>query len=423
MNDTALTGALSSAKEQYAARNPSSRARWQSASRAMPGGNTRTILYFDPFPLCMVRGETCHLFDADEHRYVDLLGEYTAGIFGHSNPVIRSAVIGALDDGISLSGHNDAESRLAHLIQERYASIELVRFTNSGTEANLMAIATSIAFTGRRRIMVFGGAYHGSVLKFGGAPSPINLPHDFLVAPYNDVDAVRTLLRGNARELAGVLVEPMLGSGGCIPGDPAFLEMLAEEARAAGAMLIFDEIQTSRLSAGGRQALLGIRPDLTTLGKYHGGGLSFGAFGGRADVMSLYDPRNAGHLSHAGTFNNNVLSMAAGYAGLSSVATAEALDGLNRRGDSLREALDALFAESRAGLSVSGLGSLLNLHAGGVPSSNATANALLFFDLLERGFYCAPRGLIALSLAIDDSHIRDFLAAMRDILTVRAGLL
>ena len=423
MSSTELSDALFSAKAQYAARNPSSRAQWQSASRAMPGGNTRTILYFDPFPLCMVRGEGCQLFDADGHRYVDLLGEYTAGIFGHSNSVIRAALIDALNNGISLSAHNEAEIRLANLIRDRYASMELVRFTNSGTEANLMAIATAIAFTGRRRILVFAGAYHGSVLKFGGAPSPINVPHDFLIAPYNDIDAARTLLRRHAGELAGVLVEPMLGSAGCIPGDPPFLHMLADETRAAGALLIFDEIQTSRLSAGGRQALLGIRPDLTTLGKYHGGGLSFGAFGGRADVMSLYDPRNAQHLSHAGTFNNNVLSMAAGFAGLSAVATAEALDGLNRRGDLLREELGRLFAETGSGLRASGLGSLLTLHAGAGPASNAEAGALVFFDLLERGFYAAPRGLIALSLAIEDSHIAAFLEAMRELLAKRAGLL
>ena len=161
MNDAALSDALRSAKERYAARNPSSRAQWESAARAMPGGNTRTILYFDPFPLCMLRGEGCHLFDADGHRYVDLLGEYTAGIFGHSHPVIRAAIVDALNGGISLSAHNAAENRLANLIRERYASMELVRFTNSGTEANLMAIATAIAFTGRRRILVFAGAYHG----------------------------------------------------------------------------------------------------------------------------------------------------------------------------------------------------------------------------------------------------------------------
>jgi glutamate-1-semialdehyde 2,1-aminomutase len=388
----------------------------------MPGGNTRTILFFDPFPLCMVRGEGCYLFDADGHRYVDLLGEYTAGIFGHSNPVIRAAINDALNDGLSLSAHNPAEIRLANLIRDRYVSMELVRFTNSGTEANLMAIATAIAFTGRRRILVFAGAYHGSVLKFGDTGSPINVPHDFLIAPYNDIETTRSLLREHAGALAGVLVEPMLGSGGCVPGDPPFLQMLADECRASGAMLIFDEIQTSRLSAGGRQALLGLRPDLTTLGKYHGGGLSFGAFGGRADVMSLYDPRTAQHLSHAGTFNNNVLSMAAGYAGLSAVATAEALDGLNRRGDLLREELGRLFAATGCGLRVSGLGSLLTLHAGAGPASTAEAGALVFFDLLERGFYAAPRGLIALSLAIEDSHLGAFLAAMRDIVAQRAAL-
>ncbi len=423
MNDAALIDALRSAQDRYAVRNPSSRAQWRLAALAMPGGNTRTILYFDPFPICMVRGEGCHLFDADGHRYVDLLGEYTVGIYGHSNAIIRAAIVDALNGGISLSAHNEAEIRLAHLIRERYRSMELVRFTNSGTEANLMAIATAIAFTGRRRILVFAGAYHGSVLKFGGAPSAINVPYDFLIAPYNDLEATRTLLRAHAGELAAVLVEPMLGSAGCIPGDPSFLAMLAQESRAAGALLIFDEIQTARLSAGGRQALLGIRPDLTTLGKYHGGGLSFGAFGGRAEVMSLYDPRNPKHLSHAGTFNNNVLSMAAGYAGLSQVATAEALDRLNRRGDALREELTRLFADTGTGLRVSGLGSLLTLHAGGTPSPNPAAGALLFFDLLERGFYTATRGLVALSLAIEDRHIGEFVEAMREIVASRAGLL
>jgi glutamate-1-semialdehyde 2,1-aminomutase len=418
----ALADALASLQRRYAARNPLSRARFESAARAMPGGNTRTILYFDPFPLCMVRGEDCHVIDADGHRYVDLLGEYSAGIYGHSHPVIRAAVNAALNGGISLSSHNDVESRLANLLRERYASMELVRFTNSGTEANLMALATAIAFTGRRRIMVFGGGYHGSVLSFGKTPSPINVPHDFIVAPYNDIEASRGLIRGSAAELAAILVEPMLGSGGCIPGDPEFLRMLAEEARPAGALLIFDEIQTARLSGGGRQALLGIRPDLTTLGKYHGGGLSFGAFGGRADVMSQYDPRKSAHLSHPGTFNNNVLSMAAGYAGLSSVATAPALEALNRRGDSLRDGLEALFAEARVGLRVSGLGSLLNIHTGPHSAHHSPAGDLLFFELLERGFYLAPRGLIALSLAVEESHIRDFLAAMRDIVTARAAL-
>jgi glutamate-1-semialdehyde 2,1-aminomutase len=419
-----LIAALAAAKRRYASRCHASHAQWLAASQAMPGGNTRTILYFDPFPICMMRAEGCRLYDADGHCYVDLLGEYTAGIYGHSSPVIQDAIIAALKNGLSLSAHNGAEARLANLLRERYPSIERVRFTNSGTEANLMAIATAMAFTGRRRILVFEGAYHGGLLKFGGdTPSPINVPHEFVVAPYNDIAAALKAIRDNASDLACIVVEPMLGSAGCIPGDPLFLKTLAAQARATRSILIFDEVQTARLSTGGRQATLGIRPDLTTLGKYHGGGLSFGAFGGREDVMSLYDPGRPGHLSHAGTFNNNVLSMTAGYEGLSKLLTAEALDSLNARGDALRRNLNQMFAEFDTRITATGLGSLMNFHAAGDAAFGAAAIALLFFELLERGYYFAPRGFIALSLPIEDAMLDGFLEAMRDVLRTHAALL
>jgi glutamate-1-semialdehyde 2,1-aminomutase len=418
----ALCAALAAAKARYAERRPESRSEWHSAARVMPGGNTRSILYFDPFPVCMTGGAGCSLADVDGIRYVDLLGEYTAGIYGHSNPVIQAAVIEALRNGLSLSAHSQAEIRLASVICARYPSIELVRFTNSGTEANLLALATAAAFTGRERVLVFEGAYHGSLLKFGEPRSPINVPHRFIVAPYNDIEAARAAIREHSGHLAGVLVEPMLGAGGCIPGDPAFLGALAEEARAVGALLIFDEIQTARLSTGGRQALLGITPDLTTLGKYHGGGLSFGAFGGSAELMSLYDPRKPGALSHAGTFNNNVLSMAAGHAGLSKVLTAETLDGLNGRGDSLRARLNELLTGIDARFKLTGLGSLMNFHFTGEPARASTALSLLFFDLLERGYYIAPRGFIALSLPVDDATLDSFVDAVREVMLSRAAL-
>ena len=418
----ALCEALAAAKARYAERRPASRAEWQSAVRVMPGGNTRSILYFDPFPVCMAGGSGCNLVDVDGIRYVDLLGEYTAGIYGHSNPVIQAALIEALRNGLSLSAHNQAEVRLASLICARYPSIELVRFTNSGTEANLLALATAVAFTGRERVLVFEGAYHGSLLKFGEPRSPINVPHRFIVAPYNDIEAARAAIREHAGHLAGILVEPMLGAGGCIAGDPAFLGALAEEARAAGALLIFDEIQTARLSTGGRQALLGITPDLTTLGKYHGGGLSFGAFGGSTQLMSLYDPRTPGALPHAGTFNNNVLSMAAGHAGLSKVLTAETLDGLNRRGDSLRARLNELLAGIDARFKLTGLGSLMNFHSTAEPARASAALSLLFFDLLERGYYIAPRGFIALSLPVDEATLDSFVDAVREVMLSRTAL-
>ena len=250
------------------------------------------------------------------------------------------------------------EARLARLIVERFPSLDLVRFTNSGTEANLMAVATAIAATGRPKVLVFDGAYHGGILYFGGGGIPINAPHQWVLGQYNDAAGAAALARAHAGELACILVEPMLGSGGCIPGEPGFLQALRDVATETGAMLIFDEVMTSRMSAGGQQARLGITPDLTTLGKYIGGGMSFGAFGGRRDIMDRYDPRRADALPHAGTFNNNVLTMAAGVAGLTELFTPAAADALFARGEALRTRLNAL----SPAMQWTGLGSLLTAH-------------------------------------------------------------
>ena len=379
----------------------------------------------------MARGEECHLWDADGHRYIDALGEFTAGLYGHSNAVIRQAIVDTLQDGLSLSSHTAREGALAREIQRRFPNLELLRFTNSGTEANLMALAVATAHTKRRKVLVFHGAYHGGVLTFGGGGSPVNVPHDFVVAPYNDLDAVRVLVQTHGAGLAAILVEPMLGSGGCIPGEPAFLHGLRALASECGALLVLDEVMTSRLSSGGRQALLGLKPDLTTLGKYFGGGLSFGAFGGRADVMARFDPRRADALAHAGTFNNNALTMAAGLAGLTQVLTPDALDALNRRGEQLRERLNAVFAQHAVDLQFTGLGSLMQLHATARPVRNAAdlagsddrIKALVFFDLLERGIFIARRGMIALSLPFGEPQVEAFVAAMDAIVTARRAVL
>jgi len=418
-----IEAAVEDAKARYAELNPNSRAVWQQAMNAMPGGNTRSVLYFSPFPLCMSRGEGSFLFDADDHRYVDFLGEYTAGIYGHSNEIIRAAIIETLENGISLASHSRVESDLAHLIRERFESIELIRFTNSGSEANLMAITTAIAATRRKGILVFSGSYHGGLLSFGSAHSAAtNVPYDYVVAPYDETAEVRRIIRENRDHLAAILVEPMLGAGGCVPAKPEFLQMLAEEARASGAILIFDEIQTSRLSSGGRQKLLGIRPDLTTLGKYFGGGLSFGAFGGRVDLMAQFDPRRPSFISHAGTFNNNVLSMAAGFAGLSRVLHPQVLSDLNARGESLMANLNELLAKEGTALYLTGLGSIMNFHWRGETARAAAVLQILFFDLLLRGYYIAPRGMMALSLAISGEQISDFIEAVRGVVRARRSL-
>jgi glutamate-1-semialdehyde 2,1-aminomutase len=426
-----LAAALEAAVGRYRTRNARSEAQWREATSVLPGGNTRSVLFFEPFPLTMVRGQGCRLWDVDGHEYLDALGEFSAGLYGHSDPAIRAAIDEALDGGLSLSAHTAREAALALEIQRRFASLQRLRFTNSGTEANLLAIAAALAHTGRRKVMVFDGAYHGGVLSFANGGSPVNVPHEFVVARYNDLDDARSMARSHDGSLAAVLVEPMLGAGGCIPGDPAFLQGLRDLCDECGAALIFDEVMTSRLSAGGRQALLGIAPDLTTIGKYFGGGLSFGAFGGRAEIMERFDPRRPGALPHAGTFNNNVLSMAAGLAGLRHVLTPQALDALNRRGDTLRDGMNGVLARNGVDAQVTGIGSLLSLHMTSRPVSSpadlhgveADAKALVFFDLLERGIFLAKRGYMALSVPFDEAACEAMLRAFEGVIEARRQVL
>jgi glutamate-1-semialdehyde 2,1-aminomutase len=415
-----LAAELSDAVARFVAANPESRAMHERAKAVMPGGNTRTVLYYSPFPLTMTTGWGCRLKDADGHSYVDFLGEFTAGLYGHSDPVIAEAVGKAVANGLNLGSHGPHEAEFAELIKQRFPSMELMRFTNSGTEANMLALALAKHVTGRSRVLVFEGAYHGGTLTFPTAKVPVNIPHDYVFARYNDVEVTRDIIRRHRSELACIIVEPMLGSGGCIPGDHTFMAMLREEATAAGAILLFDEVMTSRLSPGGRQGEIGIRPDLTTLGKYIGGGMSFGAFGGRADLMAGFDPSRPGSLPHAGTFNNNVLTMAAGLAGLKQRLTPEAVRALNARGDALRQRLNAIFAIAGAEIRAAGIGSLMNIHPVGVepkrPADLAAADPrmrdLIFFDLLEDGFYTARRGLMALSLPIGDEETEALVAAV-----------
>jgi glutamate-1-semialdehyde 2,1-aminomutase len=429
--DTASVDAVvQEVRARYATRRPKSAAIQAAAADVLPGGNTRTVLWFSPFPFRVARGWDSVLEDVDGHRYVDFLGEYTAGLYGHSNPVIRQAITDVLADGLSFGAHNRFEVELATLIRGRVPSMELMRFTNSGTEANLMAVALARVATGRSKILVFHGAYHGGLMAFANGGAPTNAPYPFVVANYNDTEGAARLIEEHASDLAAVLFEPMMGSAGCIPGSPEFIATLRERTAAHGVILIADEVMTSRLSPGGLQARHGFTPDLTSLGKYFGGGVSFGAFGGRRDLMSRFDPSAPGALAHAGTFNNNVLTMAAGIAGLTQVLTPDVLNALNDRGDRLRDALAATFAAAGAPFSVTGIGSMLNVHATTAPIASPADLAgaddrlkeILFLDLLERGHYMARRGFMALSLAITDAQVDALVADVADVLAHRNHL-
>lgn len=425
-----IDAALAEASVRFLAARPRTQALHEEARAVMPGGNTRTVLYTPPLPIRVARAEGAVIIDIDGHSYVDFLGEYSAGIYGHSHPRIKQAVADALGQGINMGAHHEMEVRFAQIVTRRF-DLDLVRFTNSGTEANMMALGAARAFTRRPKILGVKGGYHGGTLYFGGAGAAVNAPYDTVLAPFNDSAATLALIERHGGELAAVLIEPMLGSGGCLPADRDYLAMLRAETARRGIILIFDEVMTSRLGPKGLSASLGIAPDLKTLGKYIGGGMSFGAFGGRRDIMEQFDPARPQALPHAGTFNNNTLTMTAGVAALSEIFTPEASVALNRRGDGLRDSLNTLFMRYQVALKATGLGSLLTVHPlpgeirtpEDVARSDPRLRQLLYLDILEEGYYMAGRGYMALSLAVSDAHCAGFGAAFERVVTKRRRLL
>jgi glutamate-1-semialdehyde 2,1-aminomutase len=402
-------------RRQFAARNPGSARLHHEARAVLPGGHTRTILAHEPFPLTFVRGQGAVLTDADGHEYVDLLGDYTAGLLGHGERQVLDAVHEAMGELSAVGGLHPYEAELARLMCDRFG-LDRVRFTNSGTEANLFAITTARMFTGRSTILVFQGAYHGGVLFFASGGAPWNAPYPFVVAPYNDLAGATELIEDHADDLAGVLVEPMLGAGGCIPAEPAFLEGVFAAARTAGAVCIADEVMTSRHGRSGLAALLGVEPDVRTFGKYIGGGFSFGAFGGRDELLDQFDTSRPGAIPHAGTFNNNVATMAAGCVVLGELYTADVAEAHTARGDRFRQRVAEVLARHSLPVTVTGYGSMLTLHA-----DTAELQELLFLGLYLRGIYTAPRGMINLSLPLIDEQLATALSALDETVSALAG--
>lgn len=329
-----------------------------------------------------------------------------------------------------------------------------------------MALAAAVAYTRRRKILAFKNGYHGGTLSFPSGLSPVNtnLPHDFVLAAYNDIEGTRSVLESLPKDsLAAIIVEGVQGSGGCIVGSAAFLHFLNDQAKELGALFIMDEVMTSRLSYHGLSALLNLKPDLVTLGKWVGGGMTFGAFGGRKEVMSMFDPRT-GILGHSGTFNNNVVTMAAGCAGMD-VYNEEAVQKLNCMAGGMLHRIEVLLEENsirtvsttsttpssqrkepacpfsginskaatdwreaealaqsqKNAMWCSGQGSMLNIHFSG--PGEKSLRALFWHHMLECGIYIAQRGFVALNLEITDEHVDQFLDATRGFLEKNGDVL
>ncbi len=410
----------------YGIRTKKSREIFERLERSIPGGNTRSLAYFPPYPLVISSGSGCRIWDADGNEFIDLLNNYTASVHGHALPAINEAMSNQAALGTVFPAPGELQAELAERIVGRVASVENVRFANSGTEAVMMAVRGARAFTGREKIIKAEGGYNGMWEQV-----PISWPQDSYEAAmpegvrelvrmvdYNDVGQLEAAMEEEGNEVAAIILEPVTGTG-VFAGTPEYFAAARSLADEHGALLICDEIITLRLSMGGFQEVLGVRPDLTMMGKIIGGGLPVGAFGGRADVMEVFDPRSPGHLHHSGTFNGNLMTMAAGCATLDLLTKSE-IERINALGERLADGLRRSLAENQDlhGV-VNNCGSLLHVNFGteGEVRKYSDLNldspvaARFHLAALDEGVYFAPRGFMNTSTAMDEQIIDDVLEA------------
>lgn len=379
----------------------------------LPGGDTRTSTFFAPFPIVMERGEGYRLWDLDGNSYIDLLNNFTSLVHGHAHPDIVAAVRAQAGSGLSFSAPHRSQADLAERITARVASVQQVRFTNSGTEAVLQAVRAARAVTRREVIVKAYGGYHGSWEQVPmteelmlGTPQAVRDLIEWV--DYNDVAQLEDTMSRLGDRVAAVLLEPVMGAGGVIAATSDYVETARRLTSEHGALLVLDEVIALRLAPGGYQGVLGVEPDLTTMGKIIGGGLPVGAVGGSAEVMAVFDPRRASHLDHGGTFNGNPMTMAAGCVSLD-LLTGDEIERINSLGGDLAARLRRVFADASLPATVTNAGSLLHVHLGSAAEIHSYRDIDDQQDLqdpfhaacLEQGIYFARRGLMNVSTAMD----------------------
>ncbi|MDJ1177191.1 glutamate-1-semialdehyde 2,1-aminomutase [Roseofilum capinflatum] len=413
------------------------------AQNLMPGGVSSPVRAFKSVggqPIVFDRVNGAYIWDVDGNQYIDYVGTWGPAICGHAHPDVIKALHEALDKGTSFGAPCAQENVLAEMVINAVPSIEMVRFVNSGTEACMSVLRLMRAFTGREKIIKFEGCYHGHadmfLVKAGSGVATLGLPDspgvpkstttNTLTAPYNDLEAVKALFDDNPDQIAGVILEPVVGNSGFITPDAGFLEGLRLLTQDHGALLVFDEVMTGfRISYGGAQAKFGVTPDLTTLGKVIGGGLPVGAYGGRKDIMSLVAP--AGPMYQAGTLSGNPLAMTAG------IKTLEILnkDGQYERLEKMtKKLIDGLLAVAKetgheaCGGSISAMFGLF-FTAGPVHNftdakqSDTAKFGRFHRGMLEQGIYLAPSQFEAgfTSLAHTEADIDKTLEAARKVMS------
>jgi glutamate-1-semialdehyde 2,1-aminomutase len=406
----------------YRARTPGSAARQARAEQLLPGGDTRTAAFHPPYSLTIERGQGPFLWDVDGNRYIDLIGNFTSLVHGNAFPPIVEATARHLARGTAWPARNDAHLELAELLVERVASVERVRFCNSGSEATMLALAVAREVTGRRSVLMARYGYHGSLDEFEAGFHGHEGPHT-LLAPHGDADAFEAVMAERGSEIAAVILEPVMGSAGLVASPPGFLQRVRDAAHAAGALLVLDEVITLRLAAGGAQARDGVTPDLTAMGKIIGGGFPVGAVGGRADLLAVTDPRS-GRLFHSGTFNGNPVTAAAGVVSVREL-TSDRIGVMEAQAERLASELERLASGHEMPFSCRQEGSMIQVFftdeappANRVRSDGELATAF-HLAALNHGLFLAGRGLMALSTVVTDDLLDEvvqrFDAALADV--------
>jgi len=422
-----------------------SRRLFERAARVMPRGNSRHSVYFAPHPLYCLSGSGCRVIDADGTERIDFVNNYSSLIHGHGHPAVLAALHRQADRLVAVGMPTEVEVELAELLCGRIESVEHVRFTNSGTEAVMMAVKTARAHTLRPKIAKFEGCYHGTYdpvevsqtphpESWGPADAPASVAlsrgtpdsilSDTVILPWSDAAAVRRILEAHRRELACIIIDLAPAHLGYLEADEGVLAVLAEFCDSSGALLICDEVYSLRVGFNGAQHRRQLRPDITVMGKIIGGGLPIGAVGGRRDVMSVFDPLPSGPaVVHGGTYNANPLSMAAGHASMLAL-TREQIARLEQLGEYLRTELRLLAKKHRVQLVIGGLASTISFSFGTGPLRDYRDRAVLADQrrkvgmlhrlLLDRGILIASQGLAVLSTAMDKAEADAFLAAADD---------
>ncbi|MBE8968336.1 glutamate-1-semialdehyde 2,1-aminomutase [Nostocales cyanobacterium LEGE 12452] len=413
------------------------------AQNLMPGGVSSPVRAFKSVggqPIVFDRVKGAYIWDVDGNKYIDYVGTWGPAICGHAHPEVIAALHEALEKGTSFGAPSVLENVLAEMVIDAVPSIEMVRFVNSGTEACMGVLRLMRAFTNREKIIKFEGCYHGHadafLVKAGSGVATLGLPDSpgvpklatstTLTAPFNDLEAVKTLFEENRDEIAGVILEPVVGNAGFIAPDAGFLEGLRELTHEYGALLVFDEVMTGfRIAYGGAQEKFGVTPDLTTLGKVIGGGLPVGAYGGRRDIMSMVAP--AGSVYQAGTLSGNPLAMTAGIKTLELLQKPGTYESLERITKKLADGLLQIAKETGHAACGGQISAMFGLFFTAGPVHNYedakksdTAKFGRFHrGMLERGVYLAPSQFEAgfTSFAHTEEDIEQTLAVARDVMS------